>query len=1706
MPSPALAHDMVHDPSRPAETCIHRLFEIQAERAPDAVAVSFGDGRLTYGELNRRANQLAHHLRSLGVGPEVLVALCVERSLDAVVGLFGVLKAGGAYVPIDPTYPRERIAFMLEDAGAPVLLTQARLLPSLPHHEARVVLLDGDREAIARCSDEDPPPEAGPDHLAYVIYTSGSTGRPKGAMLAHRGVVNLALAEQELFGVGPGHRVLQLASLSFDASVWELLMALVTGATLIMVPRAVAVPGPDLLAMMRAEEVSVATFMASVLAALPEGAEDSLPALRTVIVSGEACHADLAERWAPGRRFFNVYGPTEASCVTTVAEYARDGAAPPIGTPIQRSTCFVLDAALRPVPRGTPGELYIGGVGVGRGYLSRPALTAARFVPDPFTSIPGGRLYRTGDMVRERPDGQLEFLGRTDHQVKIRGHRVELGEIEAVLGRHPAVRATAAIVRSDAPHEAKLVAYVVPRSPERGDGAVVPRFRSFLRDRLPEVMIPSAFVLLDALPLTPSGKIDRAALPAPGPCGAEGDDERKIASPRGATEATIAAVWAEALGLAHIGVDEDVFDLGGHSLLVARVLSRLRRAFGVELPLQRLFEARTVAALTAVVEVLLQDGRRAPAEAIRSAPRDRPLPLSSGQRQVWLHARLHPGALFYNEPFSLRLPGPLHAPTLARALDEVLRRHEAWRTTFVEVDGEPVQRIHPPAPFELPIVDLSAAPGPERWERALALATEEARRPFDLERGPLFRAVLVRLDESEHVLFFTLHHLLLDGVSLYDVFAPELWAIYQAFSMGKPSPLPELPIQYADYAVWQRQQLDGAAIAPHLQYWREKLAGLPTLELPTDRPRPVMPSLRGARHCLALDRDLTLKLKDLAREQGVTLFVVLLAAFKALLLRHARQDEIVVGTSSSSRDRPELEPLLGFFLNSLVLRTDMRGDPSFRELLGRVGAVSREALAHQAAPFTTVVEALQPRRTPGQNPLFQAAFILEPPVPATGSGWTLSQLDVDIGASKFDLTLELDERPSGIIGRIEYSADLFDASTIARMADHYGVLLEGAVADPDRPLSALPVLTPAERRSLLEWGSAPPGPGANECIHRLFEDQAERSPDATALVFDDGAGGVLSLTYGELNRRANQLAHHLLRTGAALEGRAAVCMYRSPEMIVAILGALKAGLAFVPLDPVYPTDRLSFMLDQARAGVVLTQVRIGEALSGRGARIICLDTGWDEIAAEPDDNPAVPAWPDQLAYVIFTSGSTGRPKGVAVPHRGVARLVKGTDYASFAREEVFLQLASISFDTAQFEIWGALLNGGRLVVMPPTLASLEDLGRVIREHGVTTAWLTSGVFHVLVDERTADLRALRQIVAGGDVVSPQHVNRVLEEIPGCRMVNGYGPTEAATFACCFTALRPAGHTVPIGRPIPGTRVHVLDERLREVPVGIPGELYIGGEGLARCYFGRPDLTAERFVPDPIGVEPGARLYRTGDRVRWMPDGQIEFLGRLDHQVKVRGYRIELGEIEAVIGSHPAVRDVVATVRPDRSGDRRLVAYVVTHPGADMPGGVEQAIRDYLLPRLPEYMIPSAILQLDALPLTTNGKVDRRALPVPDEARPAAGPVVAPRSDVERRLASIWQDLLGIPRVGVHDNFFDLGGHSLLLMRLHERIRDAFSSDLTMIDIFARPTISDLAMFLSSDRREDDLSAADARARKQRETLKRKKLAAAQAKSKQYGPA
>lgn len=1057
---------MAHHDVSSEDPCFHRLFEIQAERTPLAIAASFGPDRLTYQELNRRVNQLAHCLRDLGVGPETLVALCAERSLEALVGLLAVLKAGGAYVPIDPAYPRDRVAFMLEDARPSVLLTQSRLLPSLPRHGARVVLLDGERDRIAAFSDENPPDTVGLGDLAYVIYTSGSTGKPKGAELVHRGLANLARALTEHFDVGPGSRVLQFSSLSFDASVWEIAMTLARGGTLVMGPRLEMIPGRALLDRMRAEEVSIATFPPSVLAAFPEGAERSLPALRTLIVAGESCPAELARRWAEGRRFINAYGPTEFTVCATMAEGFNvgegPGEPPSIGRPIRNTRCFVLDAAMRPVPDGEAGELYLGGPGLARGYLGRPELTAARFVADPFSETPGERLYRTGDLVRRLPGGELAFLGRVDHQVKIRGHRVELGEVEAALGRHPDVRAAVAVAR-----EGRLVAYVVmrpdrPAAPARA--TVVPALRSFLRQGLPEVMIPSAFVLLDALPLSPSGKVDRAALPPPDAARSERGDREggEPVAPRNQIEAAIAAAWAEALGVEHLGVHDDVFDLGAHSLLVARVHSRLRRALGVELSLQSLFNAPTIAALAELVASLPRPKQRPDAAVIRPAPRDRPIPLSHGQRQIWLHSALHPGALPYNEPFSLRLRGPLDVPALRRALDELVRRHEILRSVVAVVGGEPVQHILPPAPLELPLVDLTALPPEARWARAVALATDEARRPFDLARGPLLRATLVRLDEADHALFVVIHHLLMDGVSVFDVLPKELSALYQAFAAGRPSPLPERAIHYADYAVWQREQQLSGALQPQLDYWKRQLADLPTLALPTDRPRPSEPTFAGARRCISLSRELTRRLKALAREQGVTLFVVLLSAFKAMLYRYARQDEIVVGTSASCRNPPETEDMLGFFLNTLVLRTDVRGDPTFRELLGRVKAVSQAALSNQDVPFASVVQAVQAKRVPGQNPLFQVAFVLEPPAPALDPGWTLSQLDVDTGTSKFDLTLELDEREDGIIGRIEYSTALFDARTIERMAGHFEALLEGASRDVELRLSALPLLTLGE--------------------------------------------------------------------------------------------------------------------------------------------------------------------------------------------------------------------------------------------------------------------------------------------------------------------------------------------------------------------------------------------------------------------------------------------------------------------------------------------------------------------------------------------------------------------------------------------------------------------------------------------------------------------
>jgi amino acid adenylation domain-containing protein len=1316
---------------------------------------------------------------------------------------------------------------------------------------------------------------------------------------------------------------------------------------------------------------------------------------------------------------------------------------------------------MQPQPVGVPGELYIGGFGLARGYLDRPDLTAEKFVPNPFSKEGGARLYRTGDRVRWTAEGDLQYLGRADSQVKVRGFRIEPGEVEAVLGEVPGVREAAVVVREDAAGERMLVAYAgVPA----GSGVDAAALRAHLRGRLPEFMVPGAIVVLDALPLSPNGKVDRRALPAPD---ADATASAGYVAPRTPTEEVLAAIWGQVLRLERVGAGDNFFDVGGHSLRATQVTSRIRDVLGVDLPVRALFEAPVLSALAARV-----DAARAETAGV-AAPRIVPvlrgegeIPLSFAQRRLWFVDRVAPGSSAYNLPTPLRLRGELDVDALRRALDELVRRHEVLRTTFAlsERTGEPVQVIAPAAGAPLDFADLSPLAPREREAEARSLAAAEMALPFDLEAGPLFRVLLLRLAADDHVLVLNAHHAVSDGWSL-GVMLRELSALYGAFSRGEPSPLPELPVQYADFSVWQQGWLRGEVLERQVEHWRAALAGAPPmLELPTDRPRPPVQTFVGSHLAVTLPAGLAAAARELARREGTTLFMTLMAAWQLLLSRYSGQEDVVVGTPIAGRNREETEGLIGFFVNNLPLRGDLSGDPSFRELLGRVREATLGAYAHQDVPFEKLVEELHPERSLSHTPLFQVLFNLQNATGADEGEAAAGALSMggfetgeDAAISKYDLSLNLAEGAEGeLSGGLEYNTDLFDASTIWRMSSHFSALLAEVVARPEEPISRLVLLREEERRLVLgEWNDATRREDYRRdvCIHQLFEAQAARTPGGTALVF-----GGERVTYGELNARANRLARHLRSLGVGPDVLVGVCMERTPEMIVALFAVLKAGGAYVPVDPAYPAERIAYMLEDTGAPVVLTQSRVADRLPSTRAAVVLVDR--EEAAATGDkSNPGVAVSPENLAYAIYTSGSTGRPKGVAIEHRNTVIVLQWLrDSVSDEERASVLGSTSISFDVSIAEIFGTLCWGGTLVLV---------------ENALSLANLPAGVevvYASMVPSAAAELLrmgaippSVRTMNLGGEPL-PNALAQGLYALGTVEKVgNLYGPTEDTTYST-YSVVEPGAEKVYVGRPVANTQAYVLDRNLQPVPVGVPGELYLAGDGVTRGYLNRPALTAERYLPNPFGPA-GSRMYRVGDLVRYLPDGTIEYLGRLDHQVKIRGFRIEIGEIEAALAAHPAVREAVVVAREDQPGDRRLAAYLVAADGAEVPGAGE--LRGWLKERLPEYMVPSAFVPLLALPLTPNGKVDRRALPVP-AATAEEGRYVAAETPVEATLAAIWAAVLGVEKVGANDNFFELGGHSLLLARVQVAVRTELGREVTMVDLFRFPTVRSLAGYLSAE--------------------------------------
>jgi amino acid adenylation domain-containing protein len=1629
---------------------LHEPFLERAARDPGAEVLIAGEERRTAGELAARVHRLARLLRELGVEPEARVAVCLRREPDLIASLLAVLAAGGAYVPLDPAYPRERLSFYLEDSGARWLIVDADTAGLVDASSCQEIHLDRDAGEIARRSAAPPASVSTPDHLAYLIYTSGSTGRPKGVAIEHRSALALIEWARGFFPPAELAGMLAATSVCFDLSVFEIFVPLSLGGRVILAENALALPG-----LPAASEVTFINTVPSAMAELLRGR--SVPgSVRAVALAGEPLPGDLARRIheLPGlRRLLNLYGPSEDTTYSTWAVVEPGEPRPPIGRPVAGSRAWVLDAAGGLVPVGVPGELFLAGAGLARGYLGRPELTAERFVPDGFCGFGGGegeRLYRTGDLVRRRPDGSLDFLGRTDHQVKIRGFRIELGEIEARLAGHPEVAEAVVLAWGDPQAGVRLAAWVVPRS-----GSGLPRgLREWLRERLPEHMVPSLWTVLPALPRTANGKVDRRALPAPAALTAAAGGEE--ASARNPLEEILATLFAEVLGLGRaevLGGDASFFDAGGHSLLVTRLVARIRQTLGVDLPLTAVFQAPTVTGLARRVEEALSRGGARRPGPIPRIPRagDSGFPASFAQERLWFLDQLEPGEATYHMPAAVRLRGPLNVAALHGALSGAVLRHEALRTLFEATPDGPVQVILPPAPVPLPEIDLSTLAADRFEAEALRLAAAEARRPFDLATGPLLRAALVRLAADEHRLLFNLHHVAADGGSMA-VLLRDVGALYRAALTGGDPGLPALPIQYADFAVWQRERMRRERLAALLAFWRGQLAGAPpAIELPADRPVPVERTRRGGTVPFALSEELSRELATLARRRGATRFMVLLAGLDALLARLSGQSDLVVGIPVSGRTRIETEELVGLFVNTLPLRVDCGGCLSALDLIGRVRRALLEAYAHQELPFEQLVNALRTERDLGRSPLFQVMLAPRGAEMALDLPEIVAELlPVDTGTFRFDLTFLLgEETPVG--GTLEYSADLFDAVTAARLAGWWRTLLEGmAAAGEEDLLAGLPLLDAAERSQLLATGDGGPRPVEEDVgLHELFARQAAASPDAVALVH-----GELQVTYGELAARAAQLAKILRGLSVGPEVPVGVCAQRTPDLIAALLGVLAAGGCYLPLDPGYPPERLALMLEDAGAPVVLLEEGLRDRLPEGAARLVFLESvGHGGTAILPRGE----GLPGNLAYLIYTSGSTGRPKGVAIEHRSAVALVRWAR-GVFAPEELSGVLASTSvcFDLSVFEIFVPLSLGGRVILAEnamelPTLPAAPEVTLV---NTVPSAMAALAALDGLPP-------SVRTVNLAGEPL-PRQLVQALHAAGAERVLDLYGPSEDTTYST-FAQINPAAAGAPeIGRPIEGTRAYVVDAASHLLPSGVPGELLLGGAGLARGYLRRPDLTAERFVPDPYSGDPGGRLYRTGDLVRWRSDRSLDFLGRIDHQVKVRGFRIELGEVEAVLARHPEVRQAAVVARGEGE-DRRLVAYVAAGDGSAESGRhVLEALYTDMDISLPAYMVPAAVVVLESLPLTPNGKVDRRALPAPEAPARERDVFVPPRTSTEEMVAEIWAEVLGIERVGLGRSFFDLGGHSLRAAAVVARIRERFGLNVPLRELFVASTVEGVA--------------------------------------------
>lgn len=2080
----------------PRHCCVHELFEEVAAKRPDAAALLLYDKTMTYGELNCRANQVAHRLIKLGVGSETLVGISMQRSFEQIVGLLAILKAGAAYVPLEPDYPGERLAFMLNDTRTPLILLQEALHECFAGQGASLLALDSEWHQIACEPTTNPTVTVDPEELAYVMYTSGSTGRPKGVTVTHRNIVRL-VRETNYARLSKDEVFFQFAPVAFDASTLEIWGSLLNGAQLVICPPE-HLSLQELGTLLHRYQVSTLWLAAGLFHQMVEENLEGLTTLRQLLAGGDALsspHVRKVLAHLADCTLINGYGPTECTtfaCCHSVRAMASVEASVPIGRPIANAQIVILDASLQPTPPGTSGELCIAGDGLARGYLNAPELTAERFIPHPYSTEPGARLYRTGDLVNLLPDGEIEFIGRIDNQIKLRGYRIEPGEIEMILQQHPLVRENTVLALEDTPNTKRLVAYIAPRSledltaeeqqhiysewvekwqtlydetykqnesepeptfditgwkssytgeplppvemqewvehtvrrilaldpkqlleigcgtglllfrlaphcttyygtdfsavvldtlqnrcaehqpgsvtllqreatnfdgfeehafdtivlnsivqyfptidyllevltgairvlklnghvflgdvrslpllqafhtstevqrataglaveqlrqrilrqvaeedelvidpafflalrhrfPQIGHVAILPKrgqahneltcfrydvvlslqllaestaghaqisqldwqrenlslnglrhllevtqppllelihipnarlaesvlamaalenspatataqeiwhevqrqkqaygidpqalwnlsqefpytieiswgtaypdggydafFRHhqyqelvmfpdapittprpwstyttnplkkmlehtqkdqilrFLRERLPAYMLPSALVFLENLPLTPNSKVDRHALPAPHRRRPELDTT--FVEPRTATEKEIAGIWQELLGIGPIGIYDDFFALGGHSLLGTQVVSRIQKRLGAALSLRLLFETPTVMALAHAAQNALLPARVRQTPPLARVSREELLPLSFAQERLWFLYQLMPTSVAYNVPFAQRLVGELAVHALAQSINTMLERHEVFRTTFMTVDSKPVQHIAPSLAFSLSLISLEALTAEEREQELQWIIHTEAHTLFDLIQGPLVRVRLVRLTPTDHVLLLTFHHSIFDAWSMR-LFMLELSALYADYANGKQPSLPRPEIQYADYALWQRAWLQGEALQTQIDYWKRQLADVPILlEMPTDRPRPAIQSFRGALHVFMLPLALTREIQALAQREGVTLFMTLIAAWGVFLSRYSGQTDLAIGFPIAGRNHTQIENTIGFFVNTLLMRFQLADRPDFRQLLARVRTMATEAYAHQDVPFERLVEELQPERSLSYNPLFQVMFVLQS-VPMTESKFAdllVQPLEIAQQSAQFDLTLEMVEEAAGLKGYLKYNTDLFDASTIQRMQVHLQTLLEGIVASPEKSVYELALLSAKEQeQQIFIWNDTAKDYGRKQCVHELLETQVEKTPEAPAVLFEQE-----TWSYRELNQRANQLAHRLRKHGIGPDRLIGIYLDRSFAMVIALFGILKAGGGYVPIDPSYPQERIDYLLEDSRVELVLTQQEYAARLvTSSQVRCMVLDHELALSQQESELNPEQVVTPDHLAYVIYTSGSTGRPKGVMVTHGGLANYLRWALLAYDVEQGSGSVLhSSLAFDLSVTSLFTPLLAGQPLILLPEA-QGLDALANALRQsRSLSLLKATPAHLKLLTEQLSAEEVAgrMRGLVIGGEALQWEHVAFWQAHAPQTRMFNEYGPTETVVGCCVYEVLpqkQGSGSGVPIGSPIANTQIYVLDQDLQPVPIGVRGDVYIGGTGLARGYWQRPELTAERFVPHPWSKDPGARLYQTGDVARSLPDGTLEFLGRTDAQVKLRSFRIELGEIETVLRQHESVQDATVLLRKDTTGDSYLVAYYAV--GENQIS--EETLRQYLYNKLPSYMMPTYLLLLASLPITPNGKVDRAALPDPQQARRSSslGHEELAATEIEATLATIWCEVLTLPRVGRHDHFFAIGGNSLKVTRVISRMRHAFGIDFPLRLLFEQPVIVGLAQVIERMQRQQPDTAA-----------------------------